>query len=77
VRPLFLNTEPELFLLHREDFVHVALRADEYAQRELQPKDRGVDAWLRRLRASALCRQYAPIAALAADGRCFAVERVS
>jgi hypothetical protein len=77
VRPLFLNTEPELFLLHREDFTHVALRADEYAQRELRPKDRGVEAWLRRVQESALARQYGPIAALAADGRCFAVEAAS
>lgn len=78
LRPLFLNSDPELLLLHRAAFADLVTHVDAYAHGELQPGIvRGVEAWLRRVQASALGQLHAPIAALAVDGRCFAVERAS
>jgi hypothetical protein len=78
LRPLFLNAEPELFLIYRDDFAQVVARVEQYSERERLPnKARGVEAWLARVQASELCQQYAPLVAHGLDGRCFALERAS
>jgi hypothetical protein len=78
LEPLFLNADPELFLLHRGPFAEVVERAGEYVERELQLNTPlGASDWLERLSQSVLCRHYAPLVVHRPDGRCFAVERAS
>jgi hypothetical protein len=78
LHPLFLNTDPQLFLLYQDAFSDVVTRAGHYAESELQPHvPRGVEAWLARLEQGALCEHYAPLVVHGPDGRCFAIGRAS
>jgi hypothetical protein len=78
LQALFLNTDPQLFLLYDDAFSDVVMRVADYAEGELQPHvARGMDAWLARVQQSALCEHHAPLVVHGPDGRCFAVERAS